>query len=190
MQIPLTGVAVGNGLTDPEIQYAYYPEYAYNFTQTVVVGRVLPSLLCIFVVLGASFAAGPWEGKSLFQMLAITLAKPDSDETLNMTTPGQTCYHPSCLRKDDERRASVREDDPKVPDRRASGLYSGSDLLQLGPKCANFRIRPLSAHVYTRVLKLMDIGTFHSLLSSASFHAIKKRAAHAHQFACTCADRQ
>lgn len=30
--INLKGMSVGNGLTDPEIQYAYYPEYAYNFT--------------------------------------------------------------------------------------------------------------------------------------------------------------
>ena len=30
--IPLTGLAIGNGLTDPEIQYAYYPDMAYNST--------------------------------------------------------------------------------------------------------------------------------------------------------------
>eukprot|EP00300_Choanocystis_sp_HF-7_P036322 c52165_g1_i1.p1 GENE.c52165_g1_i1~~c52165_g1_i1.p1 ORF type:complete len:460 (-),score=89.00 c52165_g1_i1:56-1435(-) len=30
--IPLVGVSVGNGLTDPQIQYAYYAEMAYNST--------------------------------------------------------------------------------------------------------------------------------------------------------------
>jgi carboxypeptidase C (cathepsin A) len=30
--IPLAGVSVGNGLTDPEIQYAYYPQMAFNST--------------------------------------------------------------------------------------------------------------------------------------------------------------
>lgn len=28
--IPLAGLGIGNGLTDPEIQYAYYPEMVYN----------------------------------------------------------------------------------------------------------------------------------------------------------------
>ena len=31
----LVGVGVGNGLTDPEIQYQYYPEMAYNWSITV-----------------------------------------------------------------------------------------------------------------------------------------------------------
>lgn len=30
--IPLTGVAVGNGLTNPLVQYDYYPELAYNYS--------------------------------------------------------------------------------------------------------------------------------------------------------------
>lgn len=30
--IPLKGVAVGNGLTDPLVQYKYYPELAYNYS--------------------------------------------------------------------------------------------------------------------------------------------------------------
>jgi len=30
--IDLAGIAIGNGLTDPEIQYAYYPDMAYNST--------------------------------------------------------------------------------------------------------------------------------------------------------------
>ena len=32
LALPLRGVAVGNGLTDPEIQYAYYPQMAYNYS--------------------------------------------------------------------------------------------------------------------------------------------------------------
>lgn len=32
IKINLAGVAVGNGLTDPEIQYKYYPEMAYNYS--------------------------------------------------------------------------------------------------------------------------------------------------------------
>jgi len=34
-KINLKGLAVGNGLTDPEIQYPYYPEMAYNNTYGV-----------------------------------------------------------------------------------------------------------------------------------------------------------
>ena len=30
MELPLGGLGIGNGLTDPEIQYAYYPEMVYN----------------------------------------------------------------------------------------------------------------------------------------------------------------
>ena len=32
LPINLKGMSIGNGLTNPEIQYAYFPEYIYNFT--------------------------------------------------------------------------------------------------------------------------------------------------------------
>merc|ERR1711988_61368 len=32
--IALKGIAVGNGLTDPEVQYAYYPQMAFNSPTT------------------------------------------------------------------------------------------------------------------------------------------------------------
>ena len=36
IHIPLAGMAVGNGLTDPEVQYSYYPEMAYNFANELL----------------------------------------------------------------------------------------------------------------------------------------------------------
>jgi cathepsin A (carboxypeptidase C) len=39
--IPLKGMAVGNGLTDPEIQYSYYPEMAYDFAKELLGAPVI-----------------------------------------------------------------------------------------------------------------------------------------------------
>ena len=36
VHVPLKGMAVGNGLTDPEIQYSYYPEMAYDFAKEIL----------------------------------------------------------------------------------------------------------------------------------------------------------
>eukprot|EP01012_Entosiphon_sulcatum_P058288 TRINITY_DN82295_c0_g1_i1.p1 TRINITY_DN82295_c0_g1~~TRINITY_DN82295_c0_g1_i1.p1 ORF type:complete len:459 (+),score=77.57 TRINITY_DN82295_c0_g1_i1:22-1377(+) len=36
LKLPLKGVSVGNGLTDPEVQYQYYPQMAYNWSQQVL----------------------------------------------------------------------------------------------------------------------------------------------------------
>ena len=41
--IPLAGLGVGNGLTNPLIQYAEYPEYTYNFTKEKL-GKAVISL--------------------------------------------------------------------------------------------------------------------------------------------------
>jgi cathepsin A (carboxypeptidase C) len=42
--IPLAGIAIGNGLTDPEIQYKYYPEMVYTYAKEVLGKPILPKV--------------------------------------------------------------------------------------------------------------------------------------------------
>jgi cathepsin A (carboxypeptidase C) len=37
IELPLAGLGIGNGLTDPEIQYAYYPEMVFNNSHNIKV---------------------------------------------------------------------------------------------------------------------------------------------------------
>jgi carboxypeptidase C (cathepsin A) len=45
LHIPLTGSAIGNGLVDPEIQYAYYAEMAYHNEYKPVVNSLVVEFL-------------------------------------------------------------------------------------------------------------------------------------------------
>lgn len=44
VKVNLKGIAIGNGLTDPEIQYKYYPEMVYTYAKEVLGKPILPKV--------------------------------------------------------------------------------------------------------------------------------------------------